>query len=111
MKQRATEDHVTSERLPIVLSLAAVGSAVLFSFTDSPAVSDVSQSLFAMCRGLALVLWGFSARRKGHIRGKNTRVYQEKNPTVFTALVFGKFFIPGFVMLAAGLWFALTGSA
>jgi hypothetical protein len=98
------EETVTDKRLPLFLMIAAFVSAAIFSFTASEGLREVCQVLFAECLGLALILFGVSNNRGGRVGGKRTYVYRDKNPRIFHALLYLKFFVPGIILLVAGLW-------
>lgn len=98
----------SSNRLPMMLAVAAFSSAWVYSETESATLKQAIPVLFGLCLGLALVLWGIADFRDGTIRGRNRTIRRQEYPRTFLAMALVKRFLPGVVMMLAGLWFALT---
>lgn len=101
-----TENSELLERwAPWLFTLVAFANALLYSNSDSAAVQQYCPVLFAFSLGSALVLWGNSAQAHGVVRGARVKVHRVDNPLVFKCLLFGKFYIPGVIMMLATLWY------
>jgi hypothetical protein len=91
--------------LPILLTVMAFGSAYLYSSYENALIQEYSPVVFALSLGLALVLWGVSELKSGKIRGKRRYIYQKDNPALFKIILSIKRFVPGIIMILAGIWY------
>lgn len=110
MNNASGEDQNKILWLPISLAVVAFVNAYLYSTYQDPNIKKYCPMLFGTCLGLALILWGTSELRAGKIKGKRAYVYREKSPLIFNLLLFGKRFIPGIIMLLAGIWYGFFKS-
>ena len=95
------------DRLAMALAILAFSTAFLFTASSAAMVQRYGPFLFALCLGLALIVWGRSAQLTGRIKGTRTYIYRSERPQLFYLFLLVKRFAPGLVMVVAGIWYGL----
>ena len=90
----------------MLLAIAAFAAAAAFSALDDARLRRVAAALFALCLGIALVLWGVEGVERGRIRGRRVTVRRDDHPLAFWGIVVLARLVPGVAMIAAGFWVA-----
>lgn len=86
-----------------------MASAVCYGTLPDPLIQRYSPFLFGLLLGLALLAWGRSEQLNGKIRGARVYIHREAQPGLFNVALIGKRYLPGAIMLAAGIWYGLMG--
>lgn len=87
--------------------LGVVLSAIAFPNMQSSGQQQLAAGLFALCLGGALLFWGGDSQREGRVRGRRVYFYREQSPRMFWIMLCARNYLPGVIMLAAGLWYML----
>ena len=83
-------------------------SGYCFSTTESESTKALAAGGLGFFLGITLCLWGLEEYRDERIRGVRTYVKRSESPILFATLLAFKRFIPGAIMVVAGMWHALV---
>jgi hypothetical protein len=85
-------------------------SAWIFSITNVESTKAYSAGSFGLSLGSALCIWGIEEYREKRIRGTRVYVSSSESPILFATLLALKRFVPGIIMVFAGIWYLLSSA-
>jgi hypothetical protein len=97
--------------IAIFLFLASILATFLFVVSDNPHIKQIAAGTLPVLIGGALTFWGIETVRQGYIQGNRTDIYRSEHPMVFCLMVFILRFLPAVILIAAGLYFLISGQS